>query len=108
MGLFCNYVPFKVELENYIGHCKTVFDQIGDANTASLVDGFIKDLENQRYNITIIGSLKRGKSTLLNTLMERHDDNISPISANVCTSAIIKYIDKNIASSESKKESAVV
>lgn len=108
MGLFCNYVPFKVELEKYIGHCKTVFDQIGDSNTASLVEGFIKDLDNQRYNITIIGSLKRGKSTLLNTLMERHDDNISPISSNVCTSAIIKYIDKNIASSESKKESAVV
>lgn len=108
MGLFCNYVPFKVELEKYISHCKTVFNQIGDATSTSFVRGFIKDLENQRYNITIIGSLKRGKSTLLNTLMERHDDNISPISSNVCTSAIIKYIDKNITSFESKKESAVV
>lgn len=108
MGLFSNYVPFKVELEKYIGHCKTVFEQIGHTSDASTVEGLIKDLEILRYNITIIGSLKRGKSTLLNTLMERHDDNISPISSNVCTSAIIKYIDKNIASSESKKENAVV
>lgn len=108
MSLFYNYVPFKVELEKYISHCKTVFEQINDSSSASLVEGFIKDLDNQRYNITIIGSLKRGKSTLLNTLMERHDDNISPISSNVCTSAIIKYIDKNIASSDAKKESAVV
>lgn len=108
MGLFCNYVPFKLELEKYISHCTTVFNQIGDTCSAALVAGFVKDLERQRYNITIIGSLKRGKSTLLNTLMERHDDNISPISSNVCTAAIIKYIDKNIASSESKREGAVV
>ena len=108
MSLFSKYIPFKIELEKYIEHCKTVFEQIGDAPSASLVDGFIKDLENQRYNITIIGSLKRGKSTLLNTLMERHDDFISPISSNVCTSSIIKYMDKNMASSKTGNESAIV
>ena len=108
MSLFSKYIPFKIELEKYIEHCKKVFEQIGDAPSASLVDGFIKDLENQRYNITIIGSLKRGKSTLLNTLMERHDDFISPISSNVCTSSIIKYMDKNMASSKTGNESAIV
>jgi GTPase Era involved in 16S rRNA processing len=106
MSLFSNYIPFKIELERYIEHCKTIFEQIGDSSSASLVDGFIKDLDNQRYNITIIGSLKRGKSTLLNTLMERHDDCISPISSNVCTSAIIKYLDKNMT--RSKNECAIV
>ena len=69
MSLFSKYVPFKIELEKYIGHCRTVFDQIGDKSSSALVSGFIKDLDSQRYNITIIGSLKRGKSTLLNTLM---------------------------------------
>ena len=108
MSLFSKYVPFKRELEKYIGHCRTVFNQIGDRVSSSLVDGVIKDLDSQRYNITIIGSLKRGKSTLLNTLMERGDDNISPISSNVCTSAIIKYIDADMIGSDSKKEKALI
>jgi len=108
MSLFGKYIPFKVELEKYIGHCQTVFEQIGDTRAVSLVDGFIKDLEGQRYNITIIGSLKRGKSTLLNALMERRDDSISPISSNVCTSTIIKYLDKALAVSDTKKEHAVI
>ena len=108
MSLFSKYVPFKIELEKYIGHCRTVFDQIGDKSSSALVSGFIKDLDSQRYNITIIGSLKRGKSTLLNTLMERENDNISPISSNVCTSAIIKYIDAGMSDIDPKKEKAVI
>ena len=106
MSLFSNYIPLKNDLERYIEHCKTSFKQIGDSNFASFIEGCSKELENHRYNITIIGSLKRGKSTLLNTLMERHNDDISPISSNVCTSAIIKYLDKNLICS--KNECAVV
>lgn len=108
MSLFSKYVPFKLELERYIEHCKTVFDEIGDRASSRLVEGLIKDIGNQRYNITIVGSLKRGKSTLLNALMERRDDSMSPISSVVCTSAIIKYIDKSLSGSAEKKEEAVV
>lgn len=108
MSLFANYVPFKIELEKHIGHCKTVFDEIGDHTSSSLVEGFIKDLENQRYNITILGGLKRGKSTLLNAMMERKDDYISPISSEVCTSSIIKYLDKDLSNFKDKKEHAVI
>jgi len=107
MSLFANYVPFKLELEKYIGHCQDVFKQIGDTASSNLVSGFIKDLDNQRYNITIVGSLKRGKSTLLNTLMERSNDDISPIATTVCTSAIIKYLDKELAPGD-KKEKAII
>lgn len=107
MSLFSNYVPFKLELEKYIGHCQDVFKQIGDTTSSNLVSGFIKDLDHQRYNITIVGSLKRGKSTLLNTLMERTNDDISPIASNVCTSSIIKYLDKDLASGD-KREKAVI
>ncbi len=108
MSLFNNYVPFKEELEKYIGHCKTVFDEIGDRTTSTLIEGFVKDLDSQRYNITILGSMKRGKSTLLNAMMERKNDSISPISSQVCTSAIVKYMDKNISNTEMKKEEAVI
>lgn len=107
MSLFANYVPFKNELEQYVGHCQDVFKEIGDTTSSNLVSGFIKDLDNLRYNITIVGSLNRGKSTLLNTLMERSKDDISPISTTVCTSAIIKYLDKDLASGD-KKEKAIL
>lgn len=108
MSLFEKYVPFKRELESYIANCRKVFEEIGDSSSASLVDGFIRDFDKQRYNITIIGSLKRGKSTLLNVLMERNNDHISPISANVCTSAIIKYQDRKLAPADDGREKAVV
>lgn len=108
MSLFANYAPFKCELEKYVDHCKTIFDEVGEHALSSFTGGFMKDLENQRYNLTILGSLKRGKSTLLNALMERKDDSISPISSVVCTSAIIEYYDKALAPESNKEEHAVV
>ena len=108
MALFSNYIPFKESLEKYVLHCKTIFDEIGDRESSRLVEGFIKDFEHHRYNITIVGSLKRGKSTLLNTLMARGNDDISPISSSVCTSAIIKYQDKNCPNNLDAKEKAII
>lgn len=107
MSLFAKYGSFKIELEKYIEQCQETFKQIGDTTSSNLVSGFLKDLDKQRYNITIVGSFNRGKSTLLNTLMERTNDDISPISEDACTSAIIKYFDKDLAP-EDKKEKAVV
>lgn len=107
MSLFNNYVPFKETLKKHVSQCERVFKEIGDSRSAALVAGLVKDLDEQRYNITIMGSMKRGKSTLLNTLMERSNDDISPISVNVCTSAIIKYIDKELSKS-TKGESAKI
>lgn len=108
MSLFANYVPFKIEFEKYISNCKTVFEQIGDRTAAALVDGLVKDIEQQRYLLTIVGSFNRGKSTLLNTLMERQNDDISPISFSACTSAIVKYIDKAIAPENDGNEKAII
>lgn len=97
MGIFGNYLQFKQDVTDYLDVCRQTFEQIDDKSSLKVLDSYVEQLENLRYNITIIGSLKRGKSTLLNTLMERHDDYISPISSQVCTSAIIKYQDKNLA-----------
>ena len=102
MSLFENYVPFKKSLEEYIENYENIFNEIGDRGAANLVKGFVSDLEQQRYNITIVGSFNRGKSTLLNTLMERENDDISPISGRACTSAIIKYNDKNLPANPTK------
>ena len=96
MSLFSNFVPFKDQLESYVENSRQIFEEIGDKASAKLVDGFIRDLDRQRYNLTIVGSFNRGKSTLLNVLMERTDDDISPIACTACTSAIIKYLDKSL------------
>ena len=107
MSLFSNYVPFKEKLNRYLTKCGKVFSEIGDRQSAANVNGFLKDLDRQRFCITIMGSLKRGKSTLLNALMERSDDDISPIASEVCTSAIVKYSDKSLAD-DNDKEHAIV
>ena len=57
---------------------------------------FKEALEQTRYNIAIIGNMKRGKSTLINALLGRADDNISPIAAPVCTAAIVQYVDLKV------------
>lgn len=96
MSLFSNFVPFKDQLKRYVESSRQIFEEVGDKASAKLVDGFIRDLDRQRYNIAIVGSFNRGKSTLLNVLMERSDDDISPIACTACTSAIIKYLDKGL------------
>ncbi len=108
MTLFSRYLPFKESLEQYVLHCKKIFDEIDDKENSRMVEGFMKDFEDHRYNITIVGSFNRGKSTLLNTLMERTNDDISPIDWMACTSAIIKYQDRNCPNNRDGKEKAVV
>lgn len=108
MSLFQNYAPFKAEVLSYLHRCSDVFKETGDVAGSKSIDAFMKDFQALRYNLTIVGSLKRGKSTLLNTLMERANDDISPISLQVCTSAIVKYMDKSLSPNGADKEMAVI
>ncbi len=96
MSLFSGFVPFKESLLGYVQRSRLIFEEVGDEASAKLVDGFVRDLDRQRYNLTIVGSFNRGKSTLLNVLMDRADDDMSPIDCMACTSAIIKYLDKGL------------
>lgn len=107
MSLFSNFIPFKDQLEQFVQSSREIFEQVGDKASAKLVDGFIQDLDRQRYNITIVGSFNRGKSTLLNVLMERSDDDISPIACTACTSAIIKYLDKGLLPNPAEESAKV-
>lgn len=65
----------------------------GQGQTAKDLQGYRDQLESLRYNIAIIGYMKRGKSTLINTLLGRADDKISPIDVTICTSVICEYVD---------------
>jgi len=50
----------------------------------------------ERYQIAIIGFMKRGKSTLLNVLLGREDTLLAPVKSTICTSAITKYLDSSL------------
>ncbi len=105
--MFNEYVEQKEKLSNYIRRCRQFFTEIGDSANAQLVDSLLHDLDKQRFNITILGSMKRGKSTLLNTLMERDNDDISPIGSLICTASILKYQDVSLLG-ENQQETAFV
>lgn len=107
MSMFNEYVEQKEKLSNYIRRCRQFFTEIGDSVNAQLVDSLLQDLDKQRFNITILGSMKRGKSTLLNTLMERDNDDISPIGSLICTASILKYQDVSLLG-ENQQETAYV
>lgn len=108
MALFEKFAPFKSRVIAYLNECVSVFEKIGNKIAAKNTKAFINSFDDMRYNLAVVGSLKRGKSTLLNTLMERNNDDISPVSFDVCTSAIIRYLDKELIRDGEKKEKAVI
>jgi len=54
------------------------------------------ELAMLRYNIAIMGFMNRGKSTLINAVLGRRDDDIAPIDIEVCSSAIVEYTDTDV------------
>ena len=64
------------------------------------------NLKTLRYTIAVMGHLKRGKSTLINALLGRSNDDISPIASKVCTSTIVEYMD--MESIKKEEEGALV
>jgi hypothetical protein len=96
--------------KNAIEHLKNATDFAKQMNNSKIEKdllGLIDKLKSLRYSIAIIGHMKRGKSTLLNVLLGRTDDNISPVASEVCTASIIKYIDLS-AMIDHEKEEAVI
>lgn len=104
--MFEDYAILKENLLAFTEQSRKVFENTGNKNAVKTIETLTGELSNLRYSITIVGSFNSGKSTLLNVLMERKNDNISPISFEPCTSAIIKYFDKDLT--EEKKECAIV
>jgi len=88
---------FAVLKENALRHLAAAADfarRVHRPQVAQQLEEGARHLAANRYNIALIGNMNRGKSTLLNTLLGRSDDNLSPVAAKVCTAAIIQYLSR--------------
>lgn len=104
-----SYTEFSKILLEYLDKAQALFQQTRDgAKERTAIDILREKIERQQYNITLIGSLKRGKSTLINVLMTRCNDDLSPVQSAICTSTIVKYIDKTQTASTRPQEEAIV
>ncbi|GHV63623.1 hypothetical protein AGMMS49587_14280 [Spirochaetia bacterium] len=95
MEILNNEMAKKEKFIGLLTGSQKILTDYGDTSKAALLEQQKKDFANFRYRIAIIGALNRGKTTLLNTMLGIKDDSISPIDSNVCTAAVIRYIDKS-------------
>lgn len=104
--MFSEFAKLKSRTINHLSQFEKYFEDQGRNKIADMIKDAKREITNLRYNIAVIGFMKRGKSTLINVLMGRKDDCISPIQCNVCTSAIVKYVDLKYSSFS--EETAIV
>lgn len=105
--MFNEYIQVKDGLVRYVHQCQEFLSKVGAQEDAQKVGRLLNDFDRVRFNITILGNMNRGKSTLLNTMMERNNDDISPINSLVCTAAILKYMDVSLLPGEQKEKALV-
>lgn len=91
--MFESYDKAKKEVADYVKTCIEKAEEYGNTKVASTLRTQLRELENLRFNIAIVGNIKRGKSTLINTLLGQKDDYLSPIDTKVCTGGIVHYMD---------------
>jgi len=91
--MFDRFARFRTEaLRHLDGICDFARTHKYEA-FARNTQAFQDSLRQAKYNIAVIGHMKRGKSTLINALLGRQDDLISPIDVKVCTAGIVQYFD---------------
>ncbi len=81
----------KKNVISYVNACRELAASNGDKTICNTLSTLCAELENFTLNVAVVGDIKRGKSTLINTLLGRSDDALSPVGVTVCTSAIVKY-----------------
>lgn len=51
-----------------------------------------EDYQSERFVLTVLGKAKRGKSTLVNALLGRHDDQLAPIDKLPASNALSRFV----------------
>ncbi len=89
--MFENFTAVRKAMSELMAACSEFAAAIGDKSGVRLLAHLKSELETLGFNIAIIGDIKRGKSTLINTLLGQDTDAISPVDNRACTSAIVRY-----------------
>lgn len=92
--MFDDFSALRDRAVGYLGGVERICREAGSLLDAEEIAQRTRDLELCRFNIAIVGNMKRGKSTLINVLLGRRDDALAPVDNPVCTSAIVKYLPR--------------
>jgi predicted GTPase len=66
---FTSYKQMVIELTNNLKQLKAFSEKMNMAGNAASIDGVLKRLTEDTFNVAVVGEFKRGKSTLINALM---------------------------------------
>ena len=104
--MFENLSNMKDKSQALLQDCIVYAKEDRNVSREKLFTDLAEKNEEMTYQIAILGFMKRGKSTLLNTLLGRADTVLAPVKSTVCTAAITKYLDKSLHIEN--KETAIV
>ncbi len=67
--MFENYNKSKEEILQYLADCISQARELEMPLVANQLEQCVLDIRALRFNIAVVGDIKRGKSTLLNVLL---------------------------------------
>lgn len=90
------YEQAKGEVLNYLTSCIELAHRLKETSVAQQLERTALDIRNMRFKVAVVGDIKRGKSTLINTLLGQDNDTLSPVNSAVCTGCIVYYMDLSV------------
>lgn len=87
------YEKIKETTLEYLGRCIEAAYKMNCSDVAHQLERSVLEIRTMRFNIAVVGEANRGKSTLINTLLGRDNDDISPVGHDCGTGCIIHYVD---------------
>ena len=82
----------RYQLSEWAEKLKSIAEKRSDQFAVSALQREIDELKSGRFMLVVLGKVKRGKSTLCNAFLGRHDDLIAPVDKLPASSVISKFI----------------
>lgn len=87
------YEKIKKATLDYLDRCIKAVKGMDCKDVARQLELYEHEIRLRRFNIAVVGDVKRGKSTLINTLLGQDNDRLSPVDFKICTGSIVHYMD---------------
>ena len=89
--MFDRFAEARDELKTILADAGKALADTGSKTDAEEFSRLADCLSGIRYQVAVLGFMKRGKSTLVNALLRRADDDIAPVATLPCSSIITRY-----------------